>query len=83
MEQKPVARDLSKQELRAILCNPSIDTSKPGWETGARLMPKRDFQREVYAVVQTHCAHIITLEDFKRKHIVKRKVIDIIFQQLL
>lgn len=74
--------DLSKNELRAILANPSIDTTQSNWIAKAnRLKSKREYMAIVYPIIEEHCIGIISLDDFKKRKIIPHKVVKIILEK--
>lgn len=81
---QPEVKEYSKTHLRAILCNPNIDTSNEDAlnSTKYKLSNKR-FYEKVHPVIETHCKKIIDLPTFKKIRKVPVPVVKVIFEKLL
>lgn len=75
-----VVRDYSKTELRALMVNPEVNID--AIDSTIRLKTKKRFREEVYPIIERDCKHLITLDEFKRLHIIPRNLIKILFKKL-
>jgi len=73
--------DLSKTELRALLSNPGIDTSKPNFHVGVKLKPMLAYRKIVYPIIEEHCKDYISLDEFKNAHNIPHQVVKIILEK--
>lgn len=78
----PEVKEYPKTHLRAIIHNPSIDTSNETTLNSATKISKQRFLREVLPIVQSDCTKIITVDEFKKRKYVPREAVRKIFEKL-
>lgn len=79
----PIVKEYPKTHLRAILPDPSLDTTNKKILDQAPKMSYKRFYEKVHPIITNDCKKWISLEQFKKIKIVPIPVVKILFDKLL